>query len=255
MEWLAILAMSFVTALSGALMPGPMLTVTLSEGVKKGHQAGLLIILGHGILEFALILLLLLGAKEILQDTRVSATIGVIGGLVLGWMAWGMFRSLPTLSLNMPATEHTRHGRLVWTGALVSAANPYWSIWWATIGLSMLVVAMGLGWVGAVVFFIGHISADLLWYVMVAEAVWKGRRLMSDRVYRRLIGVCAAFLLLLGGSFIGFGMKGWLGLNEQTRETEKSAMESAMSSSPEIPRFKQRSLPNPGPMRGGLVCG
>ena len=64
---------------------------------------------------------------------------------------------------------------------------------------------------GAVVFFIGHISADLLWYVLVAEAVWKGRRLMSDRIYRGMIGACAIFLLVLGAGFIRYGVIRWSG--------------------------------------------
>ena len=145
MEWIGILALSFVTALSGALMPGPMLTVTLTEGTRAGHRAGLLIILGHALLEFGLVVLLLLGAKEFLQDARVSAGIGVIGGFVLGWMALGMLRSLPKLTLETGPTGAPAGGRLVWKGALVSAANPYWSLWWATIGLSMLLVATELG--------------------------------------------------------------------------------------------------------------
>ena len=211
MEWIGILALSFVTALSGALMPGPMLTVTLTEGTRAGHRAGLLIILGHALLEFGLVVLLLLGAKEFLQDARVSAGIGVIGGFVLGWMALGMLRSLPKLTLETGPTGAPAGGRLVWKGALVSAANPYWSLWWATIGLSMLLVATELGWMGAVVFFIGHISADLLWYVLVAESVWKGRRLMSDRIYRGMIGACAIFLLVLGAGFIRYGVIRWSG--------------------------------------------
>ena len=39
-----IFATSFVIALSGALMPGPVLTVTISESTKRGFWAGPLII-------------------------------------------------------------------------------------------------------------------------------------------------------------------------------------------------------------------
>ncbi len=62
---------SFVVALSGALMPGPLLTVTVGEATRRGFWAGPLIILGHGLLELTLVLLLLAqgaGAEEMYND-------------------------------------------------------------------------------------------------------------------------------------------------------------------------------------------
>ena len=58
---LTIFGSSFVIALSGALMPGPVLTVTVSESARRGAKAGPLMIFGHGILELALVLALLGG--------------------------------------------------------------------------------------------------------------------------------------------------------------------------------------------------
>jgi threonine/homoserine/homoserine lactone efflux protein len=89
-------------------------------------------------------------------------------------------------------------------GIVVSLSNPYWSLWWAGIGMTYITKAWLLGIAGLGAFFTGHILADLIWYSAVAGAVTGGRRLMSHRVYRGIIGGCGVFLLWLGLDFIRY---------------------------------------------------
>lgn len=56
-----IFASSFIIALSGALMPGPLLTATISESSERGFIAGPMMIAGHAILELGLVIALLAG--------------------------------------------------------------------------------------------------------------------------------------------------------------------------------------------------
>jgi threonine/homoserine/homoserine lactone efflux protein len=199
-----IFATSFVIALSGALMPGPLLTITLSESTRRGFVAGPLIVLGHGILELILVLLLLLGLAPVLSNDYVVGSVGVVGAVVLVWMAVGMIRTLPLLSLQqMTAVSQTTNP--VWAGMLMSLANPYWTIWWATIGLGYILYSFKLGPLGVIAFFLGHILADLTWYAAVSFTVAHGRRFMSDRIYRGIIACCAVALLVFG---IYFGFTG-----------------------------------------------
>jgi threonine/homoserine/homoserine lactone efflux protein len=199
-----IFATSFVVALSGALMPGPLLTITLSESARRGFIAGPLIVLGHGILELILVLLLLLGLAPLLNNDYVVGSVGLVGAVVLVWMAVGMIRTLPSLTLQrVTAGKQSVHP--VWAGILMSLANPYWTIWWATIGLGYILYSLKLGLLGAIAFFVGHILADLVWYAAVSLTVAHGRRFMSDRIYRGIIACCAVALLVFG---IYFGFSG-----------------------------------------------
>lgn len=203
---LGIFATSFVIALSGALMPGPVLTVTISESTKRGFWAGPLIILGHGILELALVILLLLGLGPYLSKDIVFGIVGLCGALILMWMAFGMFRSIPSLRLNLESGAKSG-GNPVWAGILMSLANPYWTIWWATIGVGYIVYAMQFGAVGVIAFFGGHISADFAWYSVVSLTISKGRSLISDRLYKGIIAVCASALVVFSAWFGFMGVQ------------------------------------------------
>ncbi len=186
---------SFVIAFSGALMPGPLLTVTISESPRRGSGTGPLLIVGHGLLEMALVSAIFLGMAPLLKQPGVFAAIAFSGAAILLWMAWGMFRTLPTLRLKSDPGKAAGHSLIV-TGILMSLANPYWIVWWVTFGLGYVLQSSQQGPWGVVFFFAGHILADFVWYTAVSTAIAKGRRLLTDRLYRRLTGVCAGFLIL-----------------------------------------------------------
>ena len=193
-------------ALSGALMPGPLLTVTISESSKRGFHAGPLLILGHGIIEMAVVIALLLGLAPFLTRDWAFVAISIAGGAVLLYLAIGMFRSIPKLTLSFEPDKKMRgKNHLVWTGILMSAINPYWIIWWATIGLNYIMRSREYGHWGIAFFFAGHILADLVWYALVSGAVSRGRHLLTDKRYRILIGVCASFLVVFSVYFFYSG--------------------------------------------------
>lgn len=205
-----IFGSSFVIALSGALMPGPLLTATIAESSRRGFMAGPLLIGGHAVLEMALIVALLLGLAPFLQKPEVFTLIALAGAGILLWMAAGMFRSLPTLSLSLTVSDGRSTHPLV-TGILMSLANPYWSIWWATIGLGYILYSMKFGFWGVLFFFAGHILADLAWYSFISGAVAGGRRFLTDRLYRRLIAVLAIVLIAFAAYFAYAGLRSLFG--------------------------------------------
>lgn len=191
---LSIFASSFMIAFSGAMMPGPLMTVTISESTRRGAVAGPLMIFGHGLLELVLAGALLSGFAAVLGRDDVFVVIALLGGATLFWMGCSMLRSLPTLQL--PSVIAAETGKnLVLAGIVLSVCNPYWLIWWASIGLGYILHSARFGLLGVAAFFTGHLLADLLWYSLISFGISRGRRLFSPVAYRRLIGCCALFLL------------------------------------------------------------
>ena len=186
-------------------MPGPLLSLTISESGRRGWTVGPRFILGHAVLELLLLAGLFLGLAPLLSSTTAFLLIAFAGGSVMIWMAWGMFSSLPTLTLH--GNDTNAGGSLILKGALMSLANPYWTIWWATIGLGYVLSARELGIMGVTAFFTGHILADLSWYTFVSVGIHKGRKLLPQKVYRGMIAFCASFLIFYAGYLFLNGFK------------------------------------------------
>jgi threonine/homoserine/homoserine lactone efflux protein len=205
-ELITIFISSFIIAFSGAMMPGPLLTATISESSQRGFIAGPLLIAGHGILEIILLAALVLGLAPFLQRSDVFAVVAIAGGGILLLMALGMFRTLPALTLSL-IPGSTKSGSLIRSGAILSIANPYWIVWWATIGFGYVIYSWSFGIAGIVFFFTGHILADFVWYSAVSTAVGKGRHLFTDGLYRWVIGTCAVVLILFACYFFYAGVQ------------------------------------------------
>jgi threonine/homoserine/homoserine lactone efflux protein len=203
---LGIFSSSFLIALSGALMPGPLLTYTVAEAARRGSWAGPLIILGHGILELILLVLLIFGVGAFMNQPAIMGVIALLGAGTLWWMGYGLVKGLSQARLNLTSGSRQTLNP-VWTGIIMSAANPYWLLWWLTLGLGYVMFAYNYGLEGVLFFFAGHILADLGWYTLVSVAVAQGKKFISDRLYQGFLFSCGLFLLGFGCYFGFQGIK------------------------------------------------
>lgn len=236
MALLAIFANTFIISLSGALMPGPLFTLSVRETLRRGFWVGPMVAAGHGLIELALVIGLALGLSEFLDEGLGTAVIAFLGGVFLLWMGYHMVRTAPHQELRLQADPLPNSGAgplasggyrrrlvaamagtdaavastrplpmlgvLVPAGILVSVANPYWIIWWASIGMAYLTESLDHGAAGVSSFFTAHILSDFLWLSFVAFVLASGRRMMSARTYRAILLVCGVFLLAIGVRFV-----------------------------------------------------
>lgn len=198
-----IVVSSFMLALSGAIVPGPLFTITISEAAKRGFMAGPLLILGHGLLEASLVLLILFGVTPYLLTDSAKLVVSIAGGSILILMGGMLLKDVRKMKLIFDTGESASRGmHPVLAGILGSISNPYWIIWWLTIGLGYLMSAMKFGLLGVVAFFAGHIAADLAWYSMISLAVSRGRNFIGEQGYRFMLYACGIFLIFFGIWFI-----------------------------------------------------
>jgi threonine/homoserine/homoserine lactone efflux protein len=202
MKALAIFWGALIAGLSGAMMPGPVLALVVSETSRRGFWASPEIVSGHAALELLLVVALLVGLRRYLQSMAAFVALGLVGGAMLLWMAWGMVG----FGLSGPKIETTaiagpiRNAFLA--GAIVSLANPYWSVWWATVGAGFLQRAAAAGTAATGLFFVGHISSDYLWYAVVGWIVAVNKRLLVGAAYQWLLFGCAALIGAMGIYFV-----------------------------------------------------
>jgi len=203
LELVKIFTAALGIAFSGAMVPGPLLTLTIAESARRGSGAGLLIVVGHAALELVLVVGFLFGLQRFLGNPVVVRAIGVIGGAFLLWMGFDMLRGYARrVALNPPnGGGKIRLGPFA-EGIVVSLSNPYWTIWWVTIGLALAIYSLKYGLLGLSVFYVGHILGDFIWYGLVIVGVVSGRRFLSNEAYRTILLACGLFLILLAACFI-----------------------------------------------------
>ena len=81
----------------------------MGQSARYGVLAGPLAALGHGLLEFALVVLLWLGLARVLQWEPLLAAIGVVGGLVMIWMGWKLVSGVRRQGARLAASASDRH--------------------------------------------------------------------------------------------------------------------------------------------------
>jgi len=201
---IVIFSTSLALGFSGAMMPGPLLTYTIKQSLNAGPLSGFIIILGHALLEVILIALIFMGFDIILQSDIAQIIIGIIGGLLLIHMGANMIISSVKNKIKIEL-EHNSSGtkNMLLSGVVISAVNPYFLIWWAIIGLGFLLEAYkSFGPLGVLVFYIGHVSADFIWYGLVSTAVGTTRKFIKENLYRTIIVLLGGLLVFFGGNFI-----------------------------------------------------
>ncbi|TET04216.1 MAG: hypothetical protein E3J90_01440 [Promethearchaeota archaeon] len=205
---LEIFIISFLVALTGALSPGPLLTFTIYKSLKqkRGYLAAIYILLGHATIEFTLIIALLAGASLIFQNIIFLTLVGSIGGIFL--VIYGIFAIRGVLKTDF-GTSYTLEENLVKGykgnsyvgGILVSLSNPFWTFWWAVIGLSLMVsfnITLLMP-IEILLFFIGHELGDIVWYLPISIFVYYGGKSLNPRIYKYILIGCGVFM-------IGFGI-------------------------------------------------
>jgi threonine/homoserine/homoserine lactone efflux protein len=186
-------------------MPGSLLTYTIDKSIKSGKKAGFLISIGHSILELLIVIILLSGFGKYLSTDLAKIIIGFTGGIILCFLGMDAVRGAVANRLNISFKDESgsKYGNILVGGVVVSASNPYFIIWWATVGLGLIQSAYNsFAVAGVVIFYLGHILSDISWYGLISVLISKTRTFINMKVYRIVISVLGIFLFGFGFAFI-----------------------------------------------------
>ena len=220
-----------VLSTSGVLSPGPLFLANLIYGSREGYYVGIKIANGHMTVELLLIILLSLSIFELSHFTVGPAALKVLG--ITGGIAIILF-SVAQISNVTEGIRDTgdavdknnkskkldigygnnylffldkinrridREPLIV--GIIFTAMNPFFIIWWLTIGLKLISDSIYLfGIIGGVlVLFSFHIWMDYAWLALTAYLISKGRSIFKLRSYYVFI-ICINVILISYGFYI-----------------------------------------------------
>ena len=193
-DFYGFIVSAILISFSGVMSPGPFFAVTISKGLENKFS-GIIISLGHGVVEFPLMFLIYyFGVTWLKESVILSKTISFVGGAILIYMGIQMLKRRKEKTQSSP---YLKYGIFV-AGILATATNPYFLMWWTTVGINLVGQAANFQFIGFVIFTIVHWSCDLIWNTVVSLTVFKSKRLWTKKVHDIVFGFC--FLV-----FVGFG--------------------------------------------------
>ena len=197
-ETITFLGSVLVISCSGAMAPGPVTAAAITLGARNKY-AGVFFALGHLIIELPLILVVSFGFEKIITSQIVLDVIGFVGGLFLLSMAYSMFRDIKNPDCEISGNNSANP---IIAGIVLSATNPYFLLWWITIGIKLASQARQLGVAAFILFIVVHWLCDLIWFSFLSFASFKGAKVISGSAFKRVLGVCAISLACFGVKFI-----------------------------------------------------
>ncbi len=199
---LAALGTVIVTSLSGVMAPGPMFAVTLAKSLKS-PWAGVLVSLGHAVVEVPLILLVYFGLARFFENEVVSLVLSVLGGGMIMWMGISLFRARRAMAREGKDTTYNAF----MAGILMSGLNPFFLVWWVTVGSLLLMNFLdAVGTWGLSLFIIVHWLCDLVWLSLVSVVIYRTRTFWGPKIQEWVFVALALVLLYFGGQFIVKGI-------------------------------------------------
>jgi threonine/homoserine/homoserine lactone efflux protein len=203
MDFLFFLFTVFIISLTGVMMPGPVFAAAIVKGTEHRH-AGAWIAVGHLIVEIPLIIALAIGLSFVFNNIWVKLIIGFAGGGILLYIGYQMIRMRGELDV----VKKTFPTHPMVAGILTTISNPYFILWWATVGAKLTLDAVGFGVIGIFLFIIVHELCDLGWDWFVSYSVFKSKKFWTKNVHIYIFGICGLLILILGGYFV---LAFWLG--------------------------------------------
>jgi threonine/homoserine/homoserine lactone efflux protein len=220
-----------VLSASGVLSPGPLFLANLIYGSKQGYYAGIKIANGHMTVELSLIILLSLGIFGLSHFTLGAGAIRAVG--LIGGIAIILFSVVQILNItkkigitgdhinkdNTSKNLHISYGATYFflldkinrridrgpliVGIIFTAMNPFFLIWWITVGLKLISDSVYLFGVieGVLILFLFHIWMDYVWLALTAYLISKGQSIFKIRFYY-FFTICISIILVSYGFYL-----------------------------------------------------
>ena len=199
-EFLGFALTVVIISVSGVMSPGPLFTANIMHGLKEGTQSGLKIAAGHTVIELPLIVLLAIGVISLETIPEFKTTIVLLGAIGLFGFAGLQIKN--ALTKKMQTGIQVKHGSFL-TGVLFSALNPFFIIWWLTIGFKLISDSIEIwSYWGIGILFGVHIWMDFVWLGFVAFSASKAGNILSNQNYRILMIALSGVLIYFGISFV-----------------------------------------------------
>ena len=168
----AILKTAVITP-SGALSPGPLSASAVAVGASLGVYGGVLVALGHLVVELPYFILLLIITRK--MEEKLGNKILVLNIFSIAFIIYFAYlladlgiNLVKGSSLMLDTTTPLSALDAFIAGVVLTGANAYFLAWWVSVGKPIIDEAKKLNLPQKAIVYIVHYSYDLAWLALLA---------------------------------------------------------------------------------------
>src|SRR5580765_8962017 len=195
-----------LVSVSGVLSPGPLFFANLVLSKNGGFWSGIKIAIGHTIVE---LLVVILYSIPLIIFTSQSVTFSInfisfIGGISL--ISFGILFVVKIISKNNKHNyiiESSRIEKPVIAGMLFTGINPFFFLWWISVGIKLISDSIALlGYpIGIAFLFLVHVWMDYAWLGLTSYFASRGISVLRSQYHKFIILILTIPLFYYGINF------------------------------------------------------
>jgi len=196
-----------LVSVSGVLSPGPLFFANLVLSKNGGFWSGIKIAIGHTIVELPVVILY---SIPLIIFTSQSVTfsiinfISLIGGISL--IAFGILFVVKIISKNNKHNyliDSSRIEKPVIAGMLFTGINPFFFLWWISVGIKLISDSIALlGYpIGIAFLFLVHVWMDYAWLGLTSYFASRGISVLRSQYHKFIILILTIPLFYYGINF------------------------------------------------------
>jgi len=196
-----------LVSVSGVLSPGPLFFANLVLSKNGGFWSGIKIAIGHTIVELPVVILY---SIPLIIFTSQSVTFSIInfisfiGGISL--ISFGILFVVKIISKNNKHNyiiESSRIEKPVIAGMLFTGINPFFFLWWISVGIKLISDSIALlGYpIGIAFLFLVHVWMDYAWLGLTSYFASRGISVLRSQYHKFIILILTIPLFYYGINF------------------------------------------------------
>lgn len=197
-----------LVSVSGVFSPGPLLFANLALSKYGGFWSGIKIAVGHTIIELPVIILLSLPFVVLSPINLTFSTTKIItfiaGAFLIVFGILYVVRSIRTRGSPNSAINTSRIENPYLAGIMFTSLNPFFIVWWTTVGVKLISDSISLlGHPAGIAFlFFAHIWMDYAWLGLSSYLASRGFNIIRSEYHKYITILLTVPLFYYGIYFI-----------------------------------------------------
>ena len=201
-ESLPFLISGILFGLSAGILPGPLLTLVISETVKHNKKEGILVASAPVLTDLPIILLSVFVLAKLSNFHLVLGILSIAGALFIGYLAYESI-TIKGVELNLENIK----AQSLRKGVITNFLSPYPYLFWISIGAPSILKAYKISLLSVIFFILGFYLLLVGSKVIVALIVDRSKSFLKSSAYIYIIRTLGFILLIFAALYIRDALK------------------------------------------------